>query len=92
MDREMPNYVFHHLHLKEWYEKWFEQLSSEQSRPNAVPGGLKCWHPATGSQFVSSHLSDDYTFPSKLLIKVLSSAEPRIAPYATSVQNLQALL
>lgn len=35
------------------------------------------------------HLCDDCTFPSKMLIKVLSRAEPRIAPYATSVQSLQ---
>lgn len=55
MEGEMPNYGFHHLHLKEWYEKWFEQSpSSEQNRLNSVPEGLKCWHPPTGSQFISS--------------------------------------
>lgn len=42
-----------------------------------------------GHNLYHLHLCDDYTFPSKLLIKVLSNAEPRIASYATSAQNLQ---
>lgn len=55
MDGEMPNYVFHHLHLKEWYEKWFEQPpSSEQNILISLSEGLKCWYLLTGSQFTSS--------------------------------------
>lgn len=55
MDGEMPNYVFHHLHLKEWYEKWFEQPpSSEQNILISLSEGLKRWYPLTGSQFTSS--------------------------------------
>lgn len=45
--------------------------------------------PLLGHNLFHLHLGDDYTFHSKLLIKVLSNTEPRIAPYATSAQNLQ---
>lgn len=92
---EMPSYVFYHLHLKKWYEKGLNNPFLLSKPEWALC--LKVLH--VGIQLLDHtvicslsnlyrlHLCDDYTFPSKLLIKVLS--EPRIAPYATSVQSLQ---
>jgi len=72
----MSNYVFHHLHLK-------SGTRSGLSNPLlSKTDCLTCWHPLLGHSLYHLHIRDDYTFPSKLLIKVLSNAEPRTAPYA----------
>lgn len=86
----MPNYVIHHFPSKSVMGSSLNNsLLLNRTNWTQCRKVLNAGIHLLGHNLYHLHLCDDYTFPSKLLIKVLSNAEPRIASYATSVQNLQ---